>query len=85
MDVSNALRDKGVRAAPYHAGMEDANRNAAQDAWVSGHINVICATIAFGLGINMPSVRLVLHFTVSKSLELYYQEVSRGGSVWCLI
>lgn len=77
MSVSSALSDLGVSAAPYHAGLSDEYRDNCQDAWVGGTLQVICATIAFGLGINMPSVRLVLHFTLSKSLELYYQEVSQ--------
>lgn len=75
MQVAEALDALGVSAAPYHAGLTDSHRDSCQDAWVEGHVQVICATIAFGLGINMPSVRLVMHFTLSKSLELYYQEV----------
>ena len=73
--MAEALLERGVSAAPYHAGLSDYQRESYQDDWVGGHIQVICATIAFGLGINMPSVRLVMHFTLSKSLELYYQEV----------
>lgn len=73
--VAEALLERGVSAAPYHAGLSDYYRESYQDDWVGGRVQVICATIAFGLGINMPSVRLVMHFTLSKSLELYYQEV----------
>jgi hypothetical protein len=77
--VSEELRRRGVRACPYHAGMSDPSRDACQDGWTAGKIAVVCATIAFGLGINMPTVRVVVHFTLSKSLELYYQEVCLSG------
>jgi ATP-dependent DNA helicase Q1 len=85
MQVSDALADTGVLAAPYHAGLADAYRDRVQDAWVGGEVQVICATIAFGLGINMPSVRVVVHFTISKSLELYYQEVCTVGVILHLV
>ena len=77
--VAMELSGRGLSACAYHAGMSDDMRGNCQDAWTSGNLSVICATIAFGLGINMPTVRVVVHFTLSKSLELYYQEVSRGG------
>lgn len=83
--VSEALRSRSVRACPYHAGMSDSARDVCQDGWTAGKISVVCATIAFGLGINMPTVRAVVHFTLSKSLELYYQEVRLVFSASCFI
>lgn len=74
-----ALRKSNIKAAPYHAGMDEDYRNTVQDDWCTNKTQVICATIAFGLGINKPDVRLVLHFTVSKSVELFYQESGRAG------
>lgn len=71
-----------IRIAPYHAGLEESVRCHAQDSWQSGDIDVICATVAFGLGINKANVRLVLHYNVSKSIELYYQEAGRAGMVF---
>lgn len=88
MQVSEALSARGVLASPYHAGLAESYRESCQDAWTEGRIQVICATIAFGLGINMPNVRVVFHYTISKSLELYYQEVlrlSRNVSVGVVI
>lgn len=77
--VAESLQRCGYRAACYHAGMETEDRDIVQDDWTAGHIQVICATIAFGLGINKPDVRLVIHFTMSKSVDLYYQESGRAS------
>lgn len=69
----------GVSAAHYHAGMTTKQRTLVQNAWRSGTCKVACATIAFGMGIDAPKVRYVLHATMSKSLEGYYQEAGRAG------
>mmetsp|Transcript_13072 Transcript_13072/g.35185 ORF Transcript_13072/g.35185 Transcript_13072/m.35185 type:complete len:462 (-) Transcript_13072:750-2135(-) len=79
-DVASALNQRyGVRAAAYHAMLSPETRSATQRAWCSGSIQVVVATIAFGLGIDKPDVRFVCHFTLSKSLESYYQESGRAG------
>lgn len=77
--LTNALQSFNIQVESYHAGIDEALRNKTQDNWQRGYIQVVCATIAFGLGINKPNVRLVLHFNVSKSIELYYQEAGRAG------
>jgi RecQ family ATP-dependent DNA helicase len=69
----------GVPAAYYHAGMTPGQRTAVQNKWKAGEIKVVAATIAFGMGIDHPHVRYVLHATMSKSLEGYYQEAGRCG------
>mmetsp|Transcript_5070 Transcript_5070/g.17285 ORF Transcript_5070/g.17285 Transcript_5070/m.17285 type:complete len:617 (-) Transcript_5070:205-2055(-) len=78
-DVSSGLRTRGLRAAPYHAGLPDESRSRVHDAWRRGSVSIVCATIAFGLGIDKPDVRYVAHFTASKALESYYQEAGRAG------
>ncbi|KAH8068928.1 four-way junction helicase [Aureococcus anophagefferens] len=77
-DVSSGLRTRGLRAAPYHAGLPDESRSRVHDAWRRGSVSIVCATIA-GLGIDKPDVRYVAHFTASKALESYYQEAGRAG------
>ena len=72
--VSEKLRERGVRAAAYHAGCEAQQRRHVQASWQRGETQVVVATIAFGLGIDKPDTRFVLHHTCSKSLEGYYQE-----------
>jgi RecQ family ATP-dependent DNA helicase len=69
----------GVPSAHYHAGMTPGQRTAVQNKWRSGEIKVVAATIAFGMGIDHPNVRYVIHATISKSLEGYYQEAGRCG------
>lgn len=77
--LSDSLNRLGVSCATYHGKMADTARNRAQDSWMSGEKRVIVATIAFGMGINKPDVRFVIHVNFSKSVENYYQESGRAG------
>lgn len=78
-DVANFLFDHGVRADFYHAGQSNTDRQMVQEAWQNGHVSVVCATIAYGMGINKADVRYVIHYSVAKSMEGYYQEAGRAG------
>jgi len=78
-DLAETLRVNGISALPYHAGMEAAVRTANQDAFLMEQCQVIVATIAFGMGIDKPNVRFVVHYDIPKSLEGYYQETGRAG------
>lgn len=78
-DLARKLSEDGVRAAPYHAGLEGGDRSRNQDAFLRDEIRVICATIAFGMGINKPNVRFVIHYDLPKNVEGYYQETGRAG------
>ena len=70
---------RGITSRPYHAGLDSATRSAAQADWASGRSQVICATSAFGMGVDNPHVRLVLHTMMPPSIESYYQEAGRAG------
>nr|CAB3490540.1 unnamed protein product [Digitaria exilis] len=79
-DTAKFLREKyKIKCAHYHAGMAARQRTSVQEKWHSGQVKVICATIAFGMGIDKPDVRFVIHNTLSKSIESYYQESGRAG------
>jgi ATP-dependent DNA helicase RecQ len=77
--LARELQASGVPALPYHAGLTPRERSRNQELFIRDEVRVICATIAFGMGINKPNVRYVVHFDVPKNLEGYYQETGRAG------
>ena len=77
--LAGRLSADGVPAAAYHAGLETAVRTRAQEAFLRDEVRVVCATIAFGMGINKPNVRFVIHHDLPKNIESYYQETGRAG------
>jgi ATP-dependent DNA helicase RecQ len=77
--VAEKLVADGIAARPYHAGLDDKTRAQNQELFLRDEIHVICATIAFGMGINKPNVRFVLHYDLPKNVEGYYQETGRAG------
>ncbi len=78
-ELAEVLAANNIKVAPYHAGMDAATRAANQDAFLHENVDVIVATIAFGMGIDKPDVRYVIHYDMPKSLEGYYQETGRAG------
>lgn len=77
--IAEILCVNGVKAAPYHAGIEGKLRSKTQDDFLNEEINVIVATVAFGMGIDKPDIRFVIHYNIAKSIENYYQETGRAG------
>lgn len=77
--IAQRLRENGFKALPYHAGLSNNERKQNQELFIKDKVNIIVATIAFGMGIDKPDVRLIIHHTFSKSIEGYYQEIGRAG------
>jgi ATP-dependent DNA helicase RecQ len=77
--ASETLKTAGIEAAAYHAGLKDDERTRVQDAFAAGGLRVVCATNAFGMGIDRPDVDAVVHFAIPGSVEAYYQEIGRAG------
>ncbi len=78
-EIAETLRVNGIKVLPYHAGMDAATRSGNQDKFLMEEVDVMVATIAFGMGIDKPDVRYVIHYDIPKSLEGYYQETGRAG------
>jgi ATP-dependent DNA helicase RecQ len=78
-EVAGKLRDTGVAAAAYHAGLGDKERSRVQEAFLRDDLRVVVATVAFGMGIDKPNVRFVVHYDLPKNIESYYQETGRSG------
>jgi ATP-dependent DNA helicase RecQ len=77
--VAEKLREEGIRARHYHAGMDNGSRSATQNEFIRDDIQVICATVAFGMGIDKSNVRWVIHYNLPKNIENFYQEIGRAG------
>ena len=78
-ELASRLSREGFKALPYHAGLEDDVRRQTQERFISGDVPIIVATIAFGMGVDKPNIRLVVHYDLPKTIEGYYQETGRAG------
>ena len=78
-ELAEILKTNGIKALPYHAGLDSTTRTKHQDLFLNEEVDVIVATIAFGMGIDKPDIRFVIHYDMPKSLEAYYQETGRAG------
>ena len=77
--LADQIRELGIKIESYHAGMQDKIKKKVQQDFIDGKLKCICATVAFGMGINIPGVRLVIHYNCPKNIESYYQEMGRAG------
>lgn len=78
-EIAQRLIAQGYKAAPYHAGMADRERESVQEAFLKDDLQIVVATVAFGMGIDKPNVRFVVHYDLPKNIESYYQETGRAG------
>lgn len=78
-DIADKLKQKGFKAEAYHAGLSPDRRSKIQDLFINDNLHIICATVAFGMGIDKSNVRWVIHYNLPKNLEGYYQEIGRAG------
>lgn len=78
-DIAAELHKRGIKAKPYYSDLQAERRTKIHENWLNGSIQVVVATISFGMGIDKPDVRFVIHHTISKSMDSFYQESGRAG------